>query len=307
MALKPSILHQFRLSVHERQLGIYAVRVFQQGQGEVSAFFRSDDKVCLYSGSKTFTALGVGICRDQGRLHLNDTVLSFFPEFKAPASPGSEKITVRDLLHMASGKKEFWFAGPPERMRNADWAELFFADPMKGTPGGEFFYSNACTYMLSRIVEKVTAKKLRDFLVPVLFDPMGIDNPQWHTCPRGHTLGATELYLTNAEYARLGELLLGWGEFRGQRVVNEAWVNESVADVIDSGPGPDAEGASGYGYQLWRCSYPGAYRADGLYGQFSIVFPDLGAVVTVTAHEEKRANDILRTVYQDIVPYLISP
>ena len=302
--MKPSILHSFRLTARERQLGVYAVRVHQKGQGEVSAFFRSDDKVCLYSGSKTFTSLAIGICRDQSRLHLKDSVLSFFPEFKAVASPGSEKITLLDLLHMASGKKEFWFAGPPERMKGADWAELFFADPMKGTPGAEFFYSNACTYLLSRVVEKVTGKKLRDFLVPVLFDPLGIDNPQWHTCPRGHTVGATELFLTNAEYSRLGLLLLGGGVYQEKRVVSEAWVHELATDTISNSMWEDSESNAGYGYQVWRCSYSGAYRADGLYGQFCVVFPDLEAVVTVTAHEEKRPNDILRAIYQDIVPYL---
>ena len=60
----------------------------------------------------------------------------------------------------------------------------------------------------------------------------------------------------------------------------------------------------GYGYQLWLCSYKGAYRADGMYGQFCIVFPDKDAVITVTSHEEFRANDILRAIYRDIVPYL---
>ena len=302
--MKTSLLNQFRLTVQERNLGVYGIRVHQKGKDEISHFFRSDDKVCLYSGSKTYTSLAVGICRDQGKLQLSDTVLSFFPEYKKLASPGSEAITLRNLLQMASGKQEFLFAGAPDRMKTADWAELFFSDPMKVPAGSKFFYSNACTYMLSRVVEKVTGKTLRDFLVPALFEPMGIDNPQWHTCPRGHTLGATELFLTNAEFSRLGVLLLNGGEYKGQRLVSKAYLKESVADTIDNSAWEDAESNKGYGYQLWQCSHPKAYRADGLYGQFCVVFPKEKAVVTVTAHEERKQNDILRAIYSDIVPYL---
>jgi len=280
------------------------VRVYQQGEGEVSHFWRSNDKVCVYSGAKTYTSLAIGICRDQLRLHLSDTVLSFFPEFKAIASPGSETITLKHLLQMASGKKEYWFAGDVARMHTTDYAELFFTDPMKGPAGGEFFYSNACTYMLSRVVEKVTGKTLRNFLVPLLFEPLGIPNPQWHTCPRGHTLGATELFLTNEEYSRLGRLLLGGGAWGDQRIVSEAYLLEATSEWMDTSAREEAESNTGYGYQLWRCTHPKAYRAAGLYGQFCVVFPQEKAVVTVTAHEENASHDILRLIDQDIVPLL---
>ena len=285
-------------------MGVYAVRVFQRGQGEASHFWRSDDKVCLYSGSKTYTSLAIGICRDQGRLGLDDPVLGFFPEFRDQASPGSETITLKNLLQMASGKKEFWFAGDPDRKNTSDYAQLFFSDPMRGPAGAGFFYSNACTYMLSRVVEKVTGQTLRDFLVPALFTPLGIVNPQWHTCPRGHTLGATELFLTNQEYSRLGRLLLDGGVYGDQRLVSEAYLREATSEWMDSSVQEEPESRLGYGYQVWRCSPPGVYRADGLYGQFCVVFPDLQTVVTLTSHEEKSPNDLLRLVYNDILPLL---
>jgi CubicO group peptidase (beta-lactamase class C family) len=205
---------------------------------------------------------------------------------------------------MASGKNEFLVAGPPERMRGAEWAELFFSDAMKVPAGSQFFYSNACTYMLGRVVEKVSGQTLRDFLVPRLFDPLGIDNPQWHSCPRGHSVAATDLFLTNAEYSRLGRLLLDGGTYEGQRVVSQAWVKEMQTEVIDNSSWEEPESKLGYGYQVWRCTPPGAFRADGMYGQFSVVFPDKQAVVTVTAHEEKKQNDLLRLVYRDVLPQL---
>ena len=302
--MKKSLLDTFRLTVQERQLGVYGIHISQKGKGDLSHFWRSDDKVCLHSGSKTFTSLAVGICNDRGLFGLDDKVLDFFPEYRAEASEGSQNITLRHLLHMASGKKEFLFAGAPERMWSHDWAWLFFTDLMKDEAGAEFYYSNACTYMLSRVVEKVTGKTLRDFLLPLVFEPLGIPNPQWHTCPGGHTLGATELYLTNGEFARLGQVLLNRGVYQDKILVSEAYLKDAVADTIPSPGMLDPESNKGYGYQLWLCSYPGAYRADGLYGQFCIVFPQEQAVVTLTSHEEKRPNDLLRVVYEDIVPRL---
>ncbi|MDR1639595.1 MAG: penicillin-binding protein, partial [Clostridiales bacterium] len=60
----------------------------------------------------------------------------------------------------------------------------------------------------------------------------------------------------------------------------------------------------GYGYQLWACTIEGAYRADGKYGQFSIVVPDMEAVITTTARNEENAQNILRSVWRDVLPRL---
>ena len=304
--MKESILNQFRITVQEKKLGIYGINIYQKGKGEISHFWRSNDKVCLYSGSKTFTSMAIGICQDQGLLKLTDIVLSFFPEYKDIAATNSGNIKIRDLLHMSSGKKEFYFAGDEERMRINDWAKLFFSDPMKGDEGAQFFYSNACTYMLSRIVEKVSGVTLRDFLMPHLFNPLEIFNPQWHSCPGGHTLGATELFLSNKDFSKLGLVLLNGGKYNDKQIVSEEYIKASRTDTIstENCGFEDSESNKGYGYQLWLCSYPEAYRADGMYGQFCIVFPDKEAVITVTSHQENNANDILRAIYKDIIPYL---
>lgn len=286
-------------------MGVYAIKVEKDGES-VGHRWRSDDPVNLYSASKTFTSLAVGMCIDDGKLNVTDLLLDYFPEYKEIASPGSEKITIRDLLHMASGKLEFWFGVSDDVLMTTDWAELFFRVPVTKEPGTFFYYSNACTYMLGRVVEKISGQNVRDFLLPRLFVPLGIRNPQWHTCPNGHTLAATQLFLTTDELSRLGIVLLNGGVYNGTRIVSESYLQSAVNDIMDNRrPNyTDLEGSSGYAYQMWRCSYPGAYRADGKYGQFCIVFPDKNAVFTITSHEEKVTNDILRAVYRDIIPQL---
>lgn len=304
--MRTSILNEFRLTVAEEHLYPYGISIYQKGQGSLFHQWRSDDAICLYSGSKTFTSLGIGICQDERRLRLEDKVLDFFPEYRGSASEGTADITLRDLLHMASGKETFW-CSPQSVMEEADWAGEFLKQPVSHKPGEYFFYSNACTYLLGRVVEKVSGQILRDYLVPRLFTPLGIFNPQWHTCPGGHTLAATGLYLHNQEYHRLGIAMLQNGVYEDYQIVSADYIHHLHTDLLQNKHhSPDPESSSGYGYQVWKCSSGQLYRADGMYGQFSIVIPELDAVVTITSHQEQSANNILRAIYRDIIPHLES-
>ncbi|MDR2932652.1 MAG: beta-lactamase family protein [Oscillospiraceae bacterium] len=303
MGLQKSLLDQFRLSNAEQNLGVYGIHVYKAGEGEVEHRFFADDVINVYSCSKTFTSIGVGICQDDGLIDINDPLLKYFPEYESVASPGSEAITLRDLLHMAAGKDFARF--DEEEEKSMDLAEAFFRRPMIHKAGEFFFYCSPATYMLGRVVEKVSGKILRDFLMPRLFEPFGIHNPQWQMCPRGHTLSAAGLQLKTSQLAKIGRLMLHKGEYEGKRIVSAGYIDKMHTDVVDNGHyNNDAESTCGYGYQVWRCTTPGTYRADGLYGQFSIVLPQQNAVVSTTSHNEKRANDIVRAIFSDIVPQL---
>lgn len=304
--LQPSLLDSFRLTVVERGLGVYGVHVHVAGQGEVEHRFRADDRVHLWSASKAFASVAVGMCLDEGRFGLDDRALDLLPEFAPRAAPGSEQITVRDLLHMASGKPYSMFAETdPEVLEDTDWAELFFAGELTSAPGSRFFYSSGCTYILGRAVEAVSGQVLRDYLLPRLFRPLKIYNPSWNTCPRGHSVAGWGLQLTTSELSRLGRLLLQQGVWEDRELVPADYVEAMHTDVVDTvGHFPDAESDAGYGYQVWNNTVPGTFRADGLYGQFSIVVPQQQAVVTITSHNEGVANDIIRAAFSDILARL---
>ena len=303
-----SIFNRFRLTAAEQNLNVYGVSVYNNKTGQTAEHrFRSDDRVCMFSCSKTFTSIGVGICRDRGLLQLSDKVLDFFPEFKSTAATGTERITVEHLLNMASGKILYWFDEADKQISSQDFAKLFLEHPVTKEPGSYFYYSNACTYMLSRIIHKVTGQNMRDFLVPCLFDPLGIANPQWHTCPGGYTLGATELFLTTNQLLQLGILLINKGEYKGKRIVSSEYVELLHSRLVDSTPFDytnDPENMAGYGYQIWNCTREHTYRADGMYAQFCVIAKDIDAVVAVTSHEEKAPNDIIRAVFNDILPLI---
>jgi CubicO group peptidase (beta-lactamase class C family) len=302
--VKDNILEGFGRAVREQSLGAFAAHVWQRGEG-TGLLFCDGEREHLYSGSKAFASMAVGMAAGEGRLDLSDRALDFFPQYKDAAAPGSEGITVRDLLHMQAGHAESLFSTREDTWeRERDWAGAFFQRPMAAPAGTVFLYDNGCTYMLSRIVEAVSGETLRGYLMPRLFAPLDIFYPQWHACPGGHTLGAVGLYLTAEEFSRLGILMLQNGVWKGKQLVPEGYVRAASGDTVETAGFEDAENRCGYGYQLWRCTIPGAFRADGKYGQYSIVLPDREAVVAVTAHNATCANDILRAVWAEILPRL---
>lgn len=71
-------------------------------------------------------------------------------------------------------------------------------------------------------------------------------------------------------------------------------------------PTGDAEPESArYGFGIWDCTVPGAWRADGAYGQFLLVLPEQEAMLAITSHLEGRGGaEILRAVWQELLPLL---
>ncbi len=301
MTTDTSPLAGFRLRTVEQHLGVYGIHLYREGHEDLEHRFRADDRVNIYSGSKTFTALAVGIAADEGLLRLDDPVTGFFPGTRH--ADGLEAITLRHLLQMTSGNPVTWFEPPAEAPQDVLGTWLA-TEPVR--PAGERFeYSNASTYLLSRVVHAVSGTDVRDFLVPRLFDPLGIANPQWLRCPLGFSEAAKGLHLTTSEFARLGRLLLQRGAWHGTQLVPAAFVDAMHTDVVPTAHATaDPESAAGYGYQVWRCTPHGVWRADGKYGQFSVVLPAHRSVVTITAHHEGVANDLLRAVWAEVLPLL---
>jgi CubicO group peptidase (beta-lactamase class C family) len=302
--MNAEILDTFVSAARDAQLGVYGIHLYRERRGSVERRMRSNERVHLFSGSKAFTSMAVGIAAAEGRFSLGDSALSFFPQFRDTAAEGADAITIKDLLQMRVGHAQSLFTTFEEsHERTRDWAEVFFAVPQAHPAGTAFLYDNGCTYMLSRIVEAVSGETLRDYLMPRLFRPMELFNPQWHTCPGGHSMGAIGLYLNTEEFSRLGVLLLQEGRWGDRQVVPGDYIRMAAGDLVQTAGFDDPEN-QGYGYQLWRCTAEGAYRADGKYGQYSIVLPGCRAVVTITAHNEKCANDILRAVWTEVLPRL---
>lgn len=236
----------------------------------------------LFSLSKSFTSTAIGLAVAEGRLSVDDFVLSFFAD-DAPTevSENLAAMRVRHLLSMSTGHSEDT-TDALSTHRDGNWVRDFLAQPVTYEPGTHFLYNSGATYMLSAIIQGLTGTTMLEYLRPRLLAPLGIVGATWETCPRGINTGGWGLSATTDAIARLGQLYLRGGRWQGRRLLPEAWVAEATSPQISNGSGPGSDWEQGYGYQFWRCRH-GAYRGDGAFGQYCLVLPEQDAVLAITS------------------------
>jgi hypothetical protein len=245
--------------------------------------YRREDNHVLFSLSKSFASTGIGLAIAEGKLSLDDTVLSFFPD-DGPAEPSEnlKAMRVRDLLSMSTGHHAEAIEGFSYGGSGISGAREFLALPVAHKPGTHFVYNTPASYMLSAIVQKVSGATLVDYLGPRLFAPLGIQNAQWDESADGVSLGGFGLHVTTEDIARFGQLYLQRGLWNGERILPEAWVETATARQVSNGSDPESDWEQGYGFQFWRCRHD-VYRGDGAFGQYCIVMPEQDAVVAITS------------------------
>ncbi len=250
----------------------------------------------LYSLSKSFTSTAVGLAVAEGKLSIDDPVLKFFPE-DAPEQPSDKlkAMRVRDLLTMSSGHQtEAKFSD------ETPWVRAFLAQPVEHKPGTHFLYNTPGTYTLSAIVQKVSGQTVLDYLRPRLFEPLGIEGPEWSASPQGVSTGGWGLFLKTEDIAKFGQLYLQKGQWNVKQLVPVAWIEQATSKQVSNGSDPAKDWDQGYGFQFWRCRH-GGYRGDGAFGQFCIVLPERDAVVAITA-DTKDMQGELNVVWDKLLP-----
>ena len=259
----------------------------------------------LYSLSKSFTSTAVGLAIAEGKLRVEDRVVSFFPH-DLPPEVGEDlaALQVKDLLTMSVGnaKEPTW-----PMVERDNWVRAFLAWPIEHPPGTTFIYNSAATYMLSAIVQQVTGQKVLDYLEPRLFAPLGIRGVTWETCPRGINVGGWGLSVPTEALAKVGELYRQKGAWQGRQLLPAQWVEEATSFKIQqplpakpSRPNDQNDWLQGYCYQFWRCRH-NAFRGDGAFGQNMIVMPDQDAAVAITGESSDLQGE-LDLVWQHLLP-----
>ena len=257
-----------------------ALKIIKGGETVVRMSFapyEAEQPMYLYSLSKPFTSIAVGICCDMGLLSPDMKLCDIFPD-KMPAeiSEWQKKQTIADLLTMRCGHGRCII----EDMRwAADPLKTFFEFPMQFEPGTTYVYSTAATCVCAAAVERVTGTKTNDFLYEHMFRHLGINKPEWRECADGTCLGGTGLLLNIDEVAAFLQMLLQRGVYNGKRIVSEEYLDLATSKITDSYVDHiSKDWSSGYGFQFWQ-NGRGGFRGDGAYGQIGFVLPDEDTVL----------------------------
>lgn len=262
--------------------------------------FPKKTRLNMMSVSKSVVSAGTGIALHEGLISLDESVCKAFKAYlPAVLSPQLEQLRVIHLLTMTSGlASALFFTDDPERYRVEDWISYFFHADFSDTPGTKFLYSNFNTYILNALIETRAGENMLEYLRHRLFEPLGIGNPDWTLCPKGHCYAANGLYLTIDEFGNFGQMLLEGGRYQGRQLVPAEYMAAATRKQVETkNRYPEGTPQSyGYGYQFWMTEIPDTFLCSGNYGQYCLVMPKRDTVICVMSLEgrnHKRIRDLL--------------
>ncbi|MBP3655887.1 MAG: serine hydrolase [Clostridia bacterium] len=220
----------------------------------------------MYSVSKSMVSLAVGLLADDGKLSLDDCIISYFPD-KLQGEPDGRlaSLTIRDMLRMATCYRKTTYREGIDPC----WSDSFFTTKPDHEPGTMFFYDTSCSQVLGELCQRVSVRPLLDLLTERVFAPLGAnDEKRWLTDPSGIPQGGTGLLMSLADMAKVAQCILDGG-----CGVLPAWyLQEATSKKISTHCQGNPEERYGYGWQFWRTR--SGYVMYGMGGQLAVFCPE---------------------------------
>lgn len=256
----------------------------------------------LRSSSKSVNSILVGIAIDQHYIEdVHQRMFDFFPKYQHLNDDRKNEIRLEHLLTMTSGLEWNQSSYPNEDKRNdegqlersSNWLEYILSKPVVTTPGKNFVYNSGCSGLLAGVIKGSTGDHADVFAEKHLFGPLGIQNYVWYKQRDGLCNAWAGLMLRSRDMAKLGQLFLDNGKWKGNQIVSAAWVKASTTTFTGN-----EQQDNGYGYQWWTGKYNINNRAiriasgRGNGGQYIFIVPDLNAVVVFTGGNYSPLNQM---------------
>lgn len=286
-------------ALEKENTGVEAISLYQNGEIVIDHRFVPYKERLIYSHTKSFVSTLAGIAIDEGKLSLDDKMIDLFPEYASVVTDERVKdIKLRHFLTMSSGFGGAFLMSSNRRKGEGmpDYIAYMLSKPLVNDPGTKFHYSNGDTHMVCRMIERAVGEPLMKYAYNKLFSKLDIGVPAWECDPDGIPFGGSGLYLNINNMMKLGILYLNNGKWNGEQIVSEAWVKDASSAHINTNYNDDW--SNNYGYQFWMCG--DTYRADGAYGQYSIVIPDENAVLAVQSSEYNDVGKFIKLLREYI-------
>ena len=295
---------------------IASLLIVRHGKLAVEEYFgdwTADRAHTMQSVSKSVVSLLVGIAAGEGALSIGDPATQFFPGYEPFANFDERKaaMTVRDLLTMRTGLdwSENPYDGSPLQQLNqcrCDWLRFVLDWPMREAPGTRWEYVSGGVILLGGVVGAATGMRLDQFALAKLFGPLGVTGAYWvRGQPDLLPHGGGGLFLRPRDTAKLGQLVLDRGAWRGTQLVDSDWIEQSTQRVergllVWSGHSFD------YG-ALWWLTGDGrggdVITAAGSLGQWIFVVPRHQLVVVSNGdNNDQRWSSAVEFLFTHVLP-----
>jgi CubicO group peptidase (beta-lactamase class C family) len=248
--------------------------------------------------AKSFLSAMFGIAVTDGRIKsLDDAVDLYAPMLKGSAYEG---VSIRNVLNMASGITfnedylSFWSdINKMGRVLAIGGSMDGFAAGLtdRFQPAGKNRqYTSIDTHVLSMVLREATGMPLQQFMEQTLWNKLGVEQDAYYVTDSENVAFALGgLNVTSRDYARFGQMMLGFGNFNGQQIIPADW---AMASVENTAPKPLGGDSFGYGYQWWIPENAfGEFFALGIYGQYIYVNRPLKTVIVKTSADRAFESD----------------
>lgn len=258
-----------------------------------------DTKYRCHSIRKSFLSALYGIQVEEETISMDATMASLNIDDHDPLSETEKQATIRMLLKARSGiyhpalyETAAMAAARPERHSH--------------DPDTFWYYNNWDFNALGTIYEQETGENIHESFYNRIAEPIGMNDyvPEdgEHYSGEASRHDAYPFEMSTRDMARFGLLFLSNGDWNGQQIISENWVEESTTAWSDTGNN------GGYGY-LWWVSVDGqhfsgvdgvpegTYTGRGYRGHVLAVVPEFDLVVV---HRVDTFESGTRVPYADV-------
>ncbi|MBQ8546751.1 MAG: serine hydrolase [Clostridia bacterium] len=306
IGISSKYVKDFILRLEKRKLHMHSV-ILCRGTNIFGEFywspFNRDFLHRMYSETKSYVSVAIGLLLDEGKLSLDDKIIDYFPE-KIDTSPceSIKNQTIRNMLMMSTvGYGENWFGNSDK-----DRCHLYFNKRPNNVryPGTIWEYDSQGSQILCALVEKLAKKPLFDYLNEKIFSHLGtFKNATILKIPTGESWGDSALLCTSRDMLSFARFVMNLGEWNGKRLLSERYLREATSNLIDNQETAfeDVIG-HGYGYQIWRTEKNG-FAFVGMGDQLTICLPDYDLIFVCTADNQGcgYSREILMSSFFDII------
>lgn len=290
----------------------------------IEEYFNGADRHTLHdprSVGKSFASTLLGIAIKDKHISSEHTYLKDFYNLESYKnySPKKDAVTLKSLLTMSSGfmgdDSDYSSPGNEENMYPTDnWVTFSLDLPMQQTYniGEDFTYFTGGVVVLGDIIHKSVPGGLVAYADDKLFKPLGITNYKWQYTPQniGNTAGGIQLRAL--DFAKFGQLYKNKGQWNGQQILSDTWVEKSLSKQVSQAHAGIKDGY--YGYLFWNKTYTingTPYEVSfcsGRGGNKIFIFKDLPFVIVITSSAYNNPNahsDVDKMIIDYILPAII--
>jgi CubicO group peptidase (beta-lactamase class C family) len=260
----------------------------------------------IQSVTKSVTSLIFGIVKSEGYIDsLDETLYSIIPD-KFPSDVTKQSITMRHLLTMTSGLSfdNDVFSVEIYADKPSDPIKYILKKSLYANPGEKFYYRDCDPQLISYVIQQLTGKTEQQWAKERLFDPLEIQDYYWDSDHKGTTMGAHGLHLKPRDMAKIGQMVLDHGKWKGVQIVDSTWIAASTQKQVEV-PGQVEPHVYQYGFYWWIVPRWQAFTTWGHGGNFIFIVPGKEMVVVMTSMPDVD-DDAVGTTLDDFEE-LISP